>query len=113
MPEWITKYWIEWVFGLLIAALSWIVKRVSSRLKKFQQENEALKSGIKSLLKVNIEKECERCLRDGWCGAVKRNTITDMYDSYKALGGQNGVTSIVEQTLDLPAVEPEIGGHHD
>ena len=112
MPEWITKYWVEWVFGLLIAALTWIVKRISSRLKKFQQENEALRNGIKSLLKVNIEKECERCIRDGWCGSVKRGTITDMFTSYTALGGNDGTKSMVEQTLGLPAVEPEKGENH-
>lgn len=109
MPEWITKYWVEWVFGLVIAALTWIVKRISGRLKAFQAENEALRNGIKSLLKINIEKACEGCIRDGWCGAVKRDTIADMYRSFKALGGDDGTTSMVNQAFALPAVEPGKG----
>ena len=113
VPEWITKYWIEWVFGILVAALTAVVKRMSSRIKAQQEQNEALRNGIRALLKINLEKECERCQRDGWCGAVKRSTITDMYKSYKALGGNDGTTSIVDQTLTLPAVEPERGEHYD
>lgn len=109
MPEWITKYWVEWVFGLLIAGLGWVVKTLSKRLKVQQAENKALRDGMKSLLRVQIEKECERCQRDKWCGAVKRSSIIDMYTSYKALGGNGGVTSMVDQTLALPSVEPEKG----
>ncbi|MBR4458260.1 MAG: hypothetical protein IKS31_04810 [Clostridia bacterium] len=114
MPEWISKYWIEWVFGLIAAFLAWMVKRLSGRIKREQEENKALRDGIRALLKVSIENECQRCQREHWCGPVKRATITDMYASYKALGGNSGTTSIVEQTLDLPAVEPEKGEHnHD
>ncbi len=111
MPEWITKYWVEWVFGLLAAALAWMGKRLSTRIKKEQDENRALRDGMKALLKVNLEKECERCQRDGWCGAVKRGTISDMFGAYTGLGGNGGMKTLVEQTLALPAVEG--GYHHD
>ena len=106
MPEWITKYWVEWLFGLIIAGLGYAIKRLSGRIKKEKDLNQALRDGIRALLKAGIENECQRCQREHWCGPVKRATITDMYDSYKALGGNSGTTSIVEQTLSLPAVEP-------
>lgn len=113
MPEWIGKYWIEWLFGVFAAALTLMVRTLSARLKKQQAENQALRDGIRALLKVSIENECQRCQREHWCGPVKRGTITDMYKSYTALGGNSGTDSIVEQTLSLPAVEPEKGEHHD
>lgn len=106
MPEWITKYWVEWVFGLVIAGLTWALKKLSSRLKKEQAENKALRDGMKSLLRINIEKECEKCQRDHWCGPVKRSSIVDMFTSYEALGGNGGIHSMVEQTLGLPSIEP-------
>ncbi len=109
MPEWVSKYWVEWVFGIIAAGLTWVVNQLRRRIKKEQEENQALRDGIRALLKVSIENECQRCQRDKWCGPTKRATITDMYASYKALGGNSGTTSIVEQTLDLPAVEPERG----
>lgn len=109
MPEWVSKYWIEWVFGIIAACLAWMVKRLSSRIKEYQAENKALRDGMKALLKAEIEKECERCQRDGWCGSTKRDLITEMFRSYTALGGNEGTPSIVERTLALPSVAPERG----
>ena len=34
MPEWIAKYWLEWVFGLLIGILTLVVRTLSARIKK-------------------------------------------------------------------------------
>ena len=39
LPDWITKYWVEWIFGIIATALTVIVKRISGRLKKAQAEN--------------------------------------------------------------------------
>ena len=109
MPEWIAKYWVEWLFGLLIAALTFVVRSISARLKREQAENQALRDGMRSLLRSQIETQCERALGDGWCGARLRGTISDLYTSYHALGGNGVITGIVEQVMGLPAVAP----HHD
>ena len=109
MPDWISKYWIEWLFGLIAAFLAWMTKRLSNRIRKEQQENQALRDGMRALLKVQLEKECEKCQRDHWCGPVKRGTIVDMFSAYTALGGNGSTKSMVEQTLGLPSVEPEKG----
>lgn len=114
MPEWITKYWLEWVFGLMVAGLTFVTRTLAARLKKQQQENEALRNGMRSLLKAQIVSTCERCMESGWCGSQMRDTITDMYESYHALGGNGTATSLVKQTMELPAVNPEKGDkQHD
>ena len=113
MPDWISRYWVEWLFGIVIAGMTWAIKRLSKRIKTEQAENKALRDGMKSLLRVTLEKECERCQRDKWCGPVKRSSIVDMYTSYKGLGGNGSITSLVEQTLGLPAVAPEEGDKDD
>lgn len=113
LPEWITKYWVEWIFGIVATALTVIVKRISTRLKKEQSENKALRDGMRSLLRAQIIDSCERAMHDGWCGARLRDTINDLYESYHALGGNGTVTSVVEQTMKLPAVRPEKEDTHD
>ena len=109
MPEWITKYWVEWLFGLFAAGITLAVRGVSGRLKKQQTENQALRDGMRSLLRAQIISSCERAMHDGWCGTRLSDTINDLYNSYHALGGNGVVTSVVEQTMRLPAVEPERG----
>ena len=113
MPEWITKYWIEWVFGLLIAALGYVVKTLSGRVKRQTAEYDALRNGMRSLLRSQIVDSCERAMKDGYCGTRLRDTINDLYDSYHALGGNGTVTSLVQQTMGLPAIQSEKGEHHD
>lgn len=107
LPEWITKYWIEWLFGVLIAILTTVTKTLSNRIRKQQAENQALRDGMKSLLKAKIIDSCERAQKDGWCGSRLRDTINDMFKSYTALDGNGTVPGIVEQTMKLPAVRPE------
>ena len=107
MPEWITKYWIEWIFGIFIAVLTWLWRSVSAKLKQQQIENDALRNGMRSLLRSQIESDCERALKDGWCGARLRDSISDLYQSYHNLGGNGVVTSIVEQAMRLPAIKTE------
>lgn len=109
MPDWVSKYWIEWGFGLVTAGLLAYIRSLSRQIKREREEQKALRDGVKALLKINLDKECERCQRDGWCGSVKRSTIADMFNAYTGLGGNGGTKTLVEQTLGLPAVEPERG----
>ena len=106
MPGWITRYWVEWLFGLLIAGLTYVVRTLAKRVHQQQAENEALRNGMRSLLRAQIVEDCERCQADGWCGDGKRSTISDLYTSYHALGGNGPITDMVEQTRALPAFPP-------
>ena len=110
---WITKYWLEWLFGILITVLTFVVRSLSARIKQQQIENDALRNGMRSLLRSQIVGSCERAMRDGYCGTRLRDTINDLYDSYHALGGNGTVTSLLQQTMGLPAIEQEKGEAHD
>lgn len=103
--EWIVKYWIEWAFGLLIAALTAYCRHISKALKKEKDEHKALRDGMRSLLKRNIIEDCEKAISDGYCSAATKDTIEDMYESYHALGGNGVVTRLKDQMLDLPTVK--------
>ena len=111
MPEWIVKYWVEWVFGLVIAGMGWILKRFSAKLKKEKaereklaqqaaDENKALKEGMKSLLRRQILADCEAAQKKGWCDSTTKGTIQAMYDAYHGLGGNDVVTASVHQVID-------------
>lgn len=113
MPEWVVKYWIEWVFGLIIAGLGWAVKHLAGKVKaeraarealeeQQKQETEAIKDGMKSLLRRQILEDCKRVSADGYCGATMRDTITAMYEAYTALGGNGTVKDAVTEVRELP-----------
>ena len=76
MPEWIVKYWVEWAFGAVLAVLGFLVKHLYAKIKKERQarealeaqakaETEALKNGMKSLLRRQILADCKQAAIDG------------------------------------------------
>jgi hypothetical protein len=113
MPEWIAKYWVEWVFGIIAAALGWMVKRLSARIRKEQEENKALRDGMKALLMRQIQDECEAAVNQGYCPVEVKKTIDQMYQAYHSLGGNGIITGLRDDTMRLPTVESERGDHHD
>ncbi len=123
MPEWIVKYWVEWLFGLVIALLTAGYRHLSKRLqheraaaaekaRRDEAEINALKNGMRSLLRSQIISKCERATNDQYCGAQLRDTINDLYASYHELGGNGTVTSIVQQTMALPVLPQGTSEHH-
>ena len=115
MPDWIVKYWVEWVFGLVIAGLSFIVKHLSSKVKKEREEREALsrkaeeeskalKDGMRSLLRRQILADCKQAMMDGYCDETARDTIAAMYEAYHGLDGNGPVTDAYNSVRQLPLV---------
>lgn len=107
MPEWIARYWVEWVFGLLIAVLTWIVKRLSTRIKKEQEQNAALRNGMKALLMRQIQIDCEDAIAQGFCAVDTKTSIEGMYQAYHALGGNSIITGLRDEMLALPTQPPK------
>lgn len=104
MLEWIVKYWLEVLFGLIVAGLGWTIKSLHKKLKEEKQlredENKALKDGMKSLLRRQILIDCEKAQAAGWCDSTTKGTISSMYEAYHALGGNDVVTAAVHQVID-------------
>ena len=123
MPDWIIKYWVEWLFGLVIAILGGLYKHLSNKGKAERQEREAkakqdaeeikaLKNGMRSILRRQIIADCEAAQKEEYCDTTTKDTIKDMYDSYHALGGNGVVSALVTQTMILPSVRKE-DSHED
>lgn len=107
MPDWIVKYWGQWLFGLIATALTWYVKHLSNSIKKDREEQKAIRDGMRSLLRRQIIFDCESAIKEGYCPASTKDTIEDMYNSYHALGGNGVVTQIKTQMMNLPTVKGE------
>ena len=111
MPEWVTKYWVEWLFGVLIAAIGAYSRHISQRVRKEHEEQKALRDGMRSLLRRQIIADCEHAISEGYCPTATKDTIEDMYQSYHALGGNGVVTGLKDRTMNLSAVKGEM--EHD
>ena len=102
--------------GLLTLVISWLtfkfkkreerLKEVQNRKEKEKEENKeeiiAIKDGIISLLRDRIAQSCRYIENNGFITQQQITSVTDMYDSYKNLGGNHGLNIIVEKAIRQP-----------
>lgn len=102
MPDWIAKYWVEWIFGILCGMLAWLYKRLSASLRKQKEEQDALRNGIRALLQRQLSEDGNAYTRQHWCSLEEKNTFLYMYESYHALGGNGAMTNLRDRVMALP-----------
>lgn len=115
MPEWITKYWLQWIFGIITSILAAGYAKLSKKFKdnKVEQkkkaeqdakEMKALKDGMRSILRRQIIRDCEEAIRNKYCPVDMKTTIADMYESFKALGDESAIGQLVGVVSSLPTI---------
>lgn len=108
MPEWITKFWIEWLFGLIIAGFSAGYAHLAKKLKKERQKNIAIENGLKGILRLQIIDTYDKCVaNDRKISITRKDAICDVYRSYVALCDSQAdvddtVKQIYEELVHMP-----------
>lgn len=101
MIDFVLKYWIQELFALIIAVITWLWRALLRR----KQENDAIKEGMMALLHDRIYQACSYFLKRGWCSMEDRSNLEYLYKPYKALGGNGTGESLYKKCMDLPLVE--------
>lgn len=101
--DFIVKYWLEWVFGLIAAGLAAGYARLSKRLTAEKEKNRAIENGVRDILRMQILDNYDRCKADGCMISVSRkDAIDSAYRSYSALGGNGTITRVHEEIMQMP-----------
>lgn len=115
MPEWITKYWAQWIFGIITSILAAGYAKLSKKFKDAKEdqkrqaeqdakEMQALKDGMRSILRRQIIRDCEDAISSKHCPVDMKTTINDMYESFKALGDEPAIGQLVSVVTSLPTI---------
>jgi hypothetical protein len=87
MREFIVRYWLECVFGIICAALSAGYASLKKKLKAEKAKNQAIESGLRGILRIQILDTYDKCAAEGNTISVSRkDAIVSIYQSYVALG---------------------------
>ena len=87
MWDFVVKYWLEFVFGLIVAGLSAAYAHLAKKLKAERAKNQAIENGLRGILRIQILDTYDRCLADGGRISVSRkDAVVSIYQSYCALG---------------------------
>jgi len=89
MWDFVVKYWLEFVFGLIVACLSAAYGRLEKKFKAEKLKNAAIESGLRGILRIQILDTYDKCVANGRMISVSRkDAIVSIYQSYVALGDE-------------------------
>ena len=102
MWEFVVKYWLEVVFGLIVSGLTTAVAILAKRLKATKVTNKAIADGMQCLLMYQLRNEGEKHVNSGICSVDDKREFERAYNAYHTLGGNGTITSLKDQVLNLP-----------
>lgn len=91
MVSFIIKYWLEFIFGLIICFIGFVFKK----FKFLYQTIENTKSSICVLLKNEILKQYLILKQKKEINIYDKEIINDLYVEYKKLGGNSFIEDII------------------
>ena len=103
MPEWVSKYWIEFVFGLITTVMGFVIKKLNRKIS----EQEAIKMGVQALLRDRILQAYNHHMERGFCPIYARENIQQLAEQYHNLGGNGVIDELLEKMKCLPTERPK------
>lgn len=104
MWEWICKYWLEALFGLVLTGIGIAQRKLSKRMKDEKNRNQAIENGVRDMLRLTILDNYERCKMAGKISVSRKDAIDSAYKSYHALGGNGTITQIHNEIMEMPII---------
>lgn len=101
--EWITRYWIEWIFGVFAAVLVALFRSLKKRIEQEKSEQDAIKAGLQALLRAQMVNDYNHYVDKGFAPIYARETFESCYKEYKGLGGNGVMTDLHAKFMALPA----------
>lgn len=87
MLDFIMRYWLECIFGVICAALSAGYASLKKKLRAEKAKNAAIETGLRGILRIQILDTYDKCTAEGNTISVSRkDAIVSIYQSYVALG---------------------------
>lgn len=103
MKEFIVQYWLQIVFGLVIAGFGGLTRKVQKQV----EDQRSLRDGTQALLRNEIIHAYDKYTAQEWIPIYGRENISAMYKSYHALGGNGTITDIMDEIKALPSSPPK------
>lgn len=98
MFEFVLKYWLDFLFGLLITGMSLAYKKLAKKVK----EAEYVKEGVLAILHDRLFQAGRYYIAKNEITLDELKNMEYLYNSYHNLGGNGTGTEIWERVKDLP-----------
>jgi hypothetical protein len=98
MIEFIIKYWLEFLFGVVIAVLGYVIKKIRSLYAK----QKAVENGVQALLRNELIRRYREYEIKGEITIIDKENIEHLFKEYKNLGGNGTIKQMYDELLELP-----------
>lgn len=88
---------------IMTALIAWVGVNMRTLKKNYSHMKNAC-SGIRELLKKEIDDECNVAKDKGFCSDSQKESIQELYHMYNELDGNGRITTKVNETFELPRV---------
>lgn len=110
MQDFIVKYWLQTIFGLILAACGAAWGWVTHRVGKQRKMQKALMDGVEALLHDRLYQAHTYHSKKHFISPSDLENIESIYNAYHNLGGNGTGTTIYEELQELPKFQPEQKG---
>ena len=91
--------------------LNWLIPVILTGifgfLVKLFNDMKTIKRSQLSLVRSQIVSKCEKYLEQNYLPEYARYCLNELFEQYKALGGNHGIEVLVNQCLELPLNKKE------
>ncbi|GAB6107826.1 hypothetical protein [Fusibacter bizertensis] len=102
MTEFIMKYWIQAIFAAAIGVMGGALKRMKKQYEKAKADNEAMRCGMKALLRAEIISTYNHYKSAKVLPIYARENLYGLYKEYEALGGNGAIKDLMEIASEWP-----------
>ena len=102
--DFIGAHWLEWLFTLVLAVLSFLFKSLRDQMLEEKKKSEAIAEGVQSLLRESIVANFNRYHEKGYCPIYAKDSLKRVYQAYHNLGGNDVATELYQKLLKMREV---------
>lgn len=107
MTQWLAKYWLETLFGLIVTGLGVAVKWLHKKSKTEAQRQGAIEKGLQALLRSQMINDYNHYKDKGFAPIYAKENFENVWKQYHNLGVNGVMDSIHEEFMSLPTTKEE------
>ena len=107
MTQWLAKYWLETLFGLIVTGLGVAVKWLHKKSKTEAQRQGAIEKGLQALLRSQMINDYNHYKDKGFAPIYAKDNFENVWKQYHNLGVNGVMDSIHEEFMTLPTSKEE------
>lgn len=102
MVDFIIKYWLEFLFSILITFIGFSFKTLKRKQDEQDKKNKAIENGVQALLRNELITKYREYETKGEMSIIDKENIEHLFKEYQNLGGNGTIKQMYEELLSLP-----------